>query len=325
MAYIELVSFMTFVHQVSSTCWTSSAAFCSRAGSKLFGYSTLHFQFCLESKLGQPALTIAHLSSVALCSQSDCGCGLCFLFSGQEPKCASTVKQFLEPASYVGGKCNGKMTNDPHLVGAHGTHFDFVGEPDRAFCVVSDKRLHINAGLKGYMDSNTKDAVLVKDGKAVHTWVKELGVVWTDESEEHTLKLVARSGPQAARGMGFLKGAEVDGKRLASPSVGQELVLPGGLKFKFVAREQNKKFEIDVFTVIITDLLEMELRLRAAEPALRTEDEAYVHLSMTFKTIKVHSCSLGGGSIQPSELIVYCLLRVIECLWCHVRAFWHSH
>ncbi|CAI5990935.1 unnamed protein product [Closterium sp. NIES-64] len=74
----------------------------------------------------------------------------------------------------VGGECNpsAKVLNDLHLVGAHGMHFDFNGRPDKAFCLLTDRNLHINMLLRGYYSDSTENAALVVDGKAVHTWIK---------------------------------------------------------------------------------------------------------------------------------------------------------
>ncbi|GJP52938.1 hypothetical protein CLOM_g12098 [Closterium sp. NIES-68] len=79
----------------------------------------------------------------------------------------------------TGGECNPRanVVNDPHLVGAFGTHFDFNGRPDKAFCLLTDKDLHVNMLLRGYYSDDTENAALVVDGKAVHTWIKELGLV----------------------------------------------------------------------------------------------------------------------------------------------------
>ncbi|CAI5517686.1 unnamed protein product [Closterium sp. Naga37s-1] len=54
--------------------------------------------------------------------------------------------------SYVGGECNplANTDDDPHFRGADGTRFDFNGILNRSFCLVSDRRIHINMGIKGY-------------------------------------------------------------------------------------------------------------------------------------------------------------------------------
>ncbi|CAI5511643.1 unnamed protein product [Closterium sp. Naga37s-1] len=54
--------------------------------------------------------------------------------------------------TFLGGECNplANTDDDPHFRGADGTHYDFNGLLDRSFCLVSDRRIHINMGIKGY-------------------------------------------------------------------------------------------------------------------------------------------------------------------------------
>ncbi|GJP36828.1 hypothetical protein CLOM_g21301 [Closterium sp. NIES-68] len=57
-----------------------------------------------------------------------------------------------QPPSYFGGECNPepKTDDDPHFRGADGTRFDFNGLLGRSFCLISDRRIHINMGINGY-------------------------------------------------------------------------------------------------------------------------------------------------------------------------------
>ncbi|CAI5512601.1 unnamed protein product [Closterium sp. Naga37s-1] len=54
--------------------------------------------------------------------------------------------------TFLGGECNplANTDDDPHFRGADGTRYDFNGLLDRSFCLVSDRRIHINMGIKGY-------------------------------------------------------------------------------------------------------------------------------------------------------------------------------
>ncbi|CAI5993694.1 unnamed protein product [Closterium sp. NIES-64] len=54
--------------------------------------------------------------------------------------------------TFLGGECNplANTDDDPHFWGADGTQYDFNGLLDRSFCLVSDRRIHINMGIKGY-------------------------------------------------------------------------------------------------------------------------------------------------------------------------------
>ncbi|CAI5517676.1 unnamed protein product [Closterium sp. Naga37s-1] len=54
--------------------------------------------------------------------------------------------------TFLGGECNppASTADDPHFRGADGTQYDFNGLLDRSFCLVSDRRIHINMAIKGY-------------------------------------------------------------------------------------------------------------------------------------------------------------------------------
>ncbi|CAI7876216.1 unnamed protein product [Closterium sp. NIES-54] len=51
----------------------------------------------------------------------------------------------------VGRRC-AYGENDPHFLGAHGTRFDFNGLPRRSFCLYTDRRVHVNMAMRGYLD-----------------------------------------------------------------------------------------------------------------------------------------------------------------------------
>ncbi|CAI7753859.1 unnamed protein product [Closterium sp. NIES-53] len=62
----------------------------------------------------------------------------------------------------VGSECNpsAKVLNDPHLVGTHGTDFEFNGRLDKALCLLTDRNLHIKKLLRGYYSDKTENAAL---------------------------------------------------------------------------------------------------------------------------------------------------------------------
>eukprot|EP00270_Netrium_digitus_P000244 TRINITY_DN10232_c0_g1_i1.p1 TRINITY_DN10232_c0_g1~~TRINITY_DN10232_c0_g1_i1.p1 ORF type:complete len:422 (+),score=63.72 TRINITY_DN10232_c0_g1_i1:122-1387(+) len=189
--------------------------------------------------------------------------------------------------SIVGGKCRpGRIIGEPHLVGALGTQFDFNGELDKSFCLVTDENFHINALLRGYVDNRTEGATLLSNGKALRTWMKQLGFVWKAADGRHTLRMVARDGKIQERGNGFLQLMEVDGQAIRL-EVGQSFNGPAGLTVKFVGVEKMRRFEYDVYTVSVDDKLTAEVRLRIAFPALQTETEAYTHLDMHLLSVQM--------------------------------------
>eukprot|EP00897_Mesotaenium_endlicherianum_P003935 jgi/Mesen1/356/ME000001S02665 len=215
------------------------------------------------------------------------GNAMCYLMGGnQVPKCARAQYASVTSITRVGGKCNPSVNDDPHFVGAQGTRYDFNGEPNAAFCLVSDKSLHINMLLKGYLDNRTEGATVMKDGKAVRTWIRELGIKWTAAGQEHSLRLAARSGKQQERGSGFLAGVEMDGASVAPLAVGSKFVADGGLEIAFVGFEKSGPFDVDFYTVKIAGLLSMDMRLRVAHPLLQTPEDAEVHINAGFNSIE---------------------------------------
>ncbi|GJP35457.1 hypothetical protein CLOM_g19980 [Closterium sp. NIES-68] len=200
------------------------------------------------------------------------------------------------PLSWVGGLCNGKATveNDPHLTGAHGTHFDFTGRLDKAFCLLTDARVHINMLLNGYQ--GTPPAVAARattaapeaTGTSLHTWIKEVGVVWVSTAgKQHSLRMVARKGNQQERGAsGFLALLQVDGADMAPPRLMDEMVeAEGGLVVSKVAEGREGPFDVDRYTVTIEGVGELDVRMRVAHPLLQTPDEAEAHFNIALTDI----------------------------------------
>lgn len=211
---------------------------------------------------------------------------VCFFYPKNPPSCA------FGPKTPAGAKCPG-FGGDPHFVGAQGTNFDFTGQPNKAFCLLSDKNLHVNMKMTGYLDERLESATVIRDGKAVRSWIRELGFLWLQGGNKHTLKLVARTSGQAERGSGFLALAELDGEKIPHMDVGNEVSLPGGLDLKFEEVEVTKNMEIEQYSLKIEGLLEMELNLRPAQPQLRRKEDAEVHFDVAIN--KIHASSSVHG------------------------------
>ncbi|CAI5491099.1 unnamed protein product [Closterium sp. Naga37s-1] len=218
------------------------------------------------------------------------GKGACYLIHDQiDFSCGEMTAQYnteTKPVHLqvrIGGECNPnpKILNDPHLVGAHGTHFDFNGRPDKAFCLLTDRNLHVNMLLRGYYDERTDNsAAAVVDGKAVHTWIKELGIVWTAAGVDHKFRLAARSGKQQERGDGFVKEIEIDGAAIPRMQVGDKVTSAGGLTLEFRGLEKEGPFDVDYYLLSIDGLITLDLRLRVAHPKLQTPTEAEAHINV---------------------------------------------
>ncbi|GJP68693.1 hypothetical protein CLOP_g25353 [Closterium sp. NIES-67] len=217
------------------------------------------------------------------------GKGACYLIHDQiDFTCGEMTAQYnteTKPVPLqvrIGGECNpaAKILNDPHLVGAHGTHFDFNGRPDKAFCLLTDRNLHVNMLLRGYYDERTDNAALVVDGKAVHTWIKELGIVWTAGAVDHKIRLAARSGKQQERGAGFMRSIEIDGEEIPRMQVGDTVTSAGGLTIQFRALEKEGPFDVDYYLLSIDGLISLDLRLRVAHPKLQMPSDAEAHINV---------------------------------------------
>eukprot|EP00850_Spirogloea_muscicola_P011298 SM000069S20735 [mRNA] locus=s69:593530:595461:- [translate_table: standard] len=181
---------------------------------------------------------------------------------------------------FVGGLCNPGVKDDPHFTGARGTRFDFNGIPDQTFCLLSDRDLHVNMKLSGYLDSRTTGATIVKNGKALRTWIRQLGLRWRTDGIEHTALFVARTGKQQERGGGYLAALELDGVNVAPLQLGDKLQGDGGAVITFAGYEKTGPYDVDFYTLTIPGILDAEIRLRAAHPLLQTKDDAEVHINL---------------------------------------------
>lgn len=212
--------------------------------------------------------------------------GLCFIYTGKKPFCNDSMLV----KSKAGAKCqNSSIQDDPHLTGAHGTKYDFSGTPGKSYCLISDKELNVNMKMTGYLDNRTESATLItKEGKAVRTWVRELGITWkVDKWESHSLRMVARSGSRVERGEGYMAFIQYnDDEILPKLNIGEKITREGELTVTFVAVEKKGPYDVDYYRVTIGDLLDMDVRVRVAHPLLRTPDDAEAHISMGFNYIK---------------------------------------
>ncbi|CAI7744096.1 unnamed protein product [Closterium sp. NIES-53] len=204
------------------------------------------------------------------------------------------------PLSFVGGLCTGTalVENDPHLTGAHGTHYDFTGRLGKSFCLFSDRRFHVNMHLNGYQGAPPALPASAKSSESsteLHTWIKEVGVVWmTPDGANHTLRMVARKGKQQERGEnGFISLIEVDGAATEIPSVGESMATESGLVVTKVAEEKEGPFDVDQFQVRVAGLGELNVRVRVAHPLLQTPTEAETHFNVELSDVAMTSAVHG--------------------------------
>ena len=221
--------------------------------------------------------------------------------------------------SWVGGICNpsGSVKDDPHFTGAMGTSFDFNGELNRPFCLITDRDFHLNVLLKGYEDSTAE--------KGMRSWIKELGLLWNANGKTHTARLAARNGKQQERGNGFLSAVEIDNSAVAVPASEGEATKADGFTLTFLGVEKLGPYDIDRYALNIAGVAKLTLRLRVAHKKLQSPDDAEAHFNIEVvelnQTPKVHGVL--GQTFRTTEEQVKKALRfseLVELLHTPVRA-----
>ncbi|CAI5512410.1 unnamed protein product [Closterium sp. Naga37s-1] len=258
---------------------------------RCFGNAVLRRQCCAACTNSTACSFWQHyIPSSLSCSN----CGICYLYkpTDAQPTCETrtvvvggTTRTFVN-ASTLGRPCP-YTKHDPHFRGAHGTRFEFNGAPEKSYCLLTDSSLHVNMKMRGYYDTRTIGASLLRNGLAVRTWIRELGFVWSVDGVEHSFRLAARNGKSDKRDNGFLSLIEFDGRVLPSLEPGESYNLDGGLAFVFKGFEQEGGgfFDVDAYSLRIGDKLAMDIKLRPAHPLLQTPDDAQVHLNVNFKHV----------------------------------------
>eukprot|EP00271_Cylindrocystis_brebissonii_P012971 TRINITY_DN324_c0_g1_i1.p1 TRINITY_DN324_c0_g1~~TRINITY_DN324_c0_g1_i1.p1 ORF type:complete len:376 (+),score=44.31 TRINITY_DN324_c0_g1_i1:137-1264(+) len=230
------------------------------------------------------------------------GSGYCYLYLSNpdgsyiSPSCNSVkgsdgVKYLFstsaESTTVGAGTACQHVVNDPHFIGHQGARYDFNGMPGQAFCLITDSNLHINMKLTGYLDSRLENSVKVVDGKAVRTWMRELGFMWTVGGVEHSLLLATRAGPKVERGEGYMALIKADGIELPRLQEKESLSLGGGLTLRFVEVEEEGPYTVEFYNLVIAGLLDMDIRVRVANIKLRTSDDAEAHFSFGLNNLEV--------------------------------------
>ncbi|CAI5477643.1 unnamed protein product [Closterium sp. Yama58-4] len=197
------------------------------------------------------------------------------------------------PLSFVGGLCNGTalVENDPHLTGAHGTHYDFTGRLGKSFCLFSDRRFHVNMHLNGYQGAPPALPASAKSRQAAGARGEWLSV--------------------ADRG-----GRSGDG----DSSVGESIATESGLVVTKVAEEKEGPFDVDQFQVRVAGLGELDVRVRVAHPLLQTPTEAETHFNVELSDVAMTS-SVHGVLGQTFRTSPEQLQRAVK--YSHLAALLH--
>ena len=198
-------------------------------------------------------------------------------------RCLSYSHDYSLDAEKLCPECFATVSGDPHFVGARGTRYDFNGLPGKNYCLFTDSSVHMNMHMIGYSTNEGK----IEGGKAVHTWIGKLGILWKVGGKSHSLVLSAREGPQVKRGTGFLAGAELDSVALPALQEGEAHSLAGGgnLTFHHIGSWGHHKEPMDVYFVTLPGLITIEVALRAEHRRWRTRSNAWTHFDVSLSQV----------------------------------------
>lgn len=178
---------------------------------------------------------------------------------------------FSLPASYTTGKlCETTVKGDPHFRGADGSNFEFSGIPNRAFAVISDSHVHVNAffgGRYGQWDNRTK----------AMTWMRKIAVLWG----HHVAVLTARSGGDPEYGSGYLDSIVVDGEPIEIQPHTSATAVDGEFSVSWTkAGAKAGKDRFDQFQVAVGGTLSLRLTIRPEVWNLRIPEDAAIHFDV---------------------------------------------
>lgn len=156
---------------------------------------------------------------------------------------------------------------DPHFTGWDGVHFDFSGKPESIYCLISDPTFHMNMKLAG-----TKESTVPQ-----RTWIKSLGVLfWT-----HRLILRAAEGSDLSHnGSSFLQKIELDGAVIHLKQGENYRSLDGQIAISYDNYQSHKLLPSDHYRVFLKDVAEIHVIAGPEIPELRSDDDAFIHLSV---------------------------------------------
>ncbi|CAI5497341.1 unnamed protein product [Closterium sp. Naga37s-1] len=207
------------------------------------------------------------------------------------------------PPSYLGGECNvlANTDDDPHFRGADGTRYDFNGLLDRSFCLLSDRRIHLEQerlsmeelGELERMRTNgslplTAEVVAALEQEMGRRSGREGGESGGEEEKQHSIHaqhsafFKARDGKEQRRGSsGFVDRLELDGLPVAPPlSAGSSIVGNGGFKLLLAETRSCKGKDEDEFHLTIDGVVDMGITARLAHPLMQTATEAQAHFNV---------------------------------------------
>lgn len=165
---------------------------------------------------------------------------------------------------------------DPHFTGWDGVHFDFSGKPESIYCMISDPTFHINMKFSGTMESTVPQ----------RTWIKSLGILfWT-----HRLILSAAEGSDLSHDVSsFLQNIEVDGSVIHLEQGESYRSLDGQIVISYDNYQSHKLLPSDHYRVYLKDVAEIVVIAGPEIPELRSDDDAFIHLSVEMEKVAFSS------------------------------------
>eukprot|EP00249_Psilotum_nudum_P037152 c968_g1_i1 orf=296-1228(-) len=190
----------------------------------------------------------------------------------------SLLECFLSPICTLAG---GNLAypgafGDPHFTGWDGVNFDFTGEPGTIYCMLSDSTLHINMKLDGQVTD-------LGVGPQTQTWIKSLGILY----RTHRIVMSAAQGPDLSHKNSFLEAIEADGMEVNLEPGGKYNSSDGTVTLSYNRRKNHKVLPYDRYTLSLADEAKVRITVRPEIPDLRTEHDAFFHLSVEIMHAKL--------------------------------------
>lgn len=195
-------------------------------------------------------------------------------------------------AEYSTGKlCDTSGHGDPHFQGADGSHFDFSGVPNRAYSLISDSHVQVNAFLGGRMakwDNRVKAL----------TWMRKISIMWG----HHVAVLAARPGADGDYMTGYLDSIMVDGEPLLPRAHETVSAVNGDFSVTWEGvRIKNGRDWVDELVVEVKNVLSLRLTVRPEVRNLRTHGDAVIHFTLKLQNanLSLNAHGVLGQTYRP--------------------------
>ncbi|CAI5525196.1 unnamed protein product [Closterium sp. Naga37s-1] len=98
---------------------------------------------------------------------------------------------------------------------------------------------------------------------------------------QHVLRMAARRTAQQERGDGYVATIDVDEHPMPKLVLGDELSLfDGAATILLAAHEKQGPYDVDVYALKVTGVIEAEVRVRRVHPLLQEPDDAEAHINL---------------------------------------------